>query len=261
MYTLKVLLHLDISWITLTLLELKKDEWISVAILALFASTLKYFFSYWFYISKMFAFLFSTQHYEFFYLRIIVIVCLAMKLMDLLSSWEEGSLFPGETNWSRICALSSFPDLPLLYQHPIQALVTSYTEKGCVCYVCLHLALEATLFLGREGHAAHTLGEAVGKAVVLGYSSPVPVENGWILKLGSTCVLSRFSCVQLFVTRWTVARPAPLSMGSSRQECWSGLPCPPQGIFPTQKSNCHLLSLLHWQASSVPLAPPGEPCS
>ena len=55
----------------------------------------------------MFAFLFSTQHYEFFYLRIIVIVCSAMKLMDLLSSWEEGSLFPGETNGSRICALSS----------------------------------------------------------------------------------------------------------------------------------------------------------
>ena len=31
----------------------------------------------------------------------------------------------------------------------------------------------------------------------------------------------------LFVTPWTVARQAPLSMGFSRQECWSGLPCPP----------------------------------
>ena len=31
------------------------------------------------------------------------------------------------------------------------------------------------------------------------------------------------------VTPWTVARQAPLSMGFSRQEHWSGLPCPPPG--------------------------------
>ena len=45
-------------------------------------------------------------------------------------------------------------------------------------------------------------------------------------------LLSRFSRVQLFVTLWTVARQAPLSMGSSRQEYWSGLPCPPPGDLP-----------------------------
>ena len=39
-------------------------------------------------------------------------------------------------------------------------------------------------------------------------------------------VLSWFSCVQLFVTPWTVAQQAYLSMGFSRQEYWSGLPCP-----------------------------------
>ena len=31
-----------------------------------------------------------------------------------------------------------------------------------------------------------------------------------------------------------------------------------QGIFPTQGSNLHLLCLLHWQAGSFPLAPPGK---
>ena len=31
-----------------------------------------------------------------------------------------------------------------------------------------------------------------------------------------------------------------------------------QGIFPTQGLNPHLLCLLHWQASSLPLAPPGR---
>ena len=40
------------------------------------------------------------------------------------------------------------------------------------------------------------------------------------------CLLSRFSPVQLFATLWTAARQAPLSMGFSRQEHWSGLPRP-----------------------------------
>ena len=46
------------------------------------------------------------------------------------------------------------------------------------------------------------------------------------------CVLSCFSHVPLFVTLWTVARQAPLSMGFSRQEHWSGLPRPPPGDLP-----------------------------
>ena len=38
-----------------------------------------------------------------------------------------------------------------------------------------------------------------------------------------------FSHVQLFVTPWTVAHQASLSVGFSRQEYWSGLPFPPPG--------------------------------
>ena len=45
-------------------------------------------------------------------------------------------------------------------------------------------------------------------------------------------MLSRFSLVQLFATLWTVACQAPLSMGFSRQEYWSGLSCPPPGDLP-----------------------------
>ena len=37
------------------------------------------------------------------------------------------------------------------------------------------------------------------------------------------------SHVQLFATPWTVARQAPLSMGFSRHEYWSGLPFSPPG--------------------------------
>ena len=46
-------------------------------------------------------------------------------------------------------------------------------------------------------------------------------------------MLSHFSCVRFFVTLQTVARQAPLSMGFSRQEYWSGLPCPPLGDLPS----------------------------
>ena len=45
-------------------------------------------------------------------------------------------------------------------------------------------------------------------------------------------MLSHFSHVWLFVTPWTVAHQAPLSMGFSRQEYVSGLPCPPPGDLP-----------------------------
>ena len=41
--------------------------------------------------------------------------------------------------------------------------------------------------------------------------------------------LLSLSCVQLFVAPWTIAHQAPLSMGFSRQEYWSGSPRPPPG--------------------------------
>ena len=45
-------------------------------------------------------------------------------------------------------------------------------------------------------------------------------------------VLSCFHRVRLFVTPWTVAHWVLLSMGFSRQEYWTGLPCPPPGDLP-----------------------------
>ena len=45
-------------------------------------------------------------------------------------------------------------------------------------------------------------------------------------------VPSCFSRVQLFVSPWTIAHQAPLSVGFSREEFWSELPCPPPGDLP-----------------------------
>ena len=44
--------------------------------------------------------------------------------------------------------------------------------------------------------------------------------------------IQSLSRVRTFVTPWTVTCQAPLSVGFSRQEYWSGLPCPPPGDLP-----------------------------
>ena len=67
-----------------------------------------------------------------------------------------------------------------------------------------------------------------------------------------TKLLSR---VRLFATLWTVAFQAPLSIGFSRQEYGSGLPCPPPGDLPHSgiKPGCPAL-----QADSSPLIHQGS---
>ena len=62
-----------------------------------------------------------------------------------------------------------------------------------------------------------------------------------------TLVLSHFSHIRIFANLQTVACQAPLFMGFSRQENWSGLPCPPQrdlpdpGIEPTSPASPALI--------------------
>ena len=65
------------------------------------------------------------------------------------------------------------------------------------------------------------------------------------------------SHVRLFVTPWTVAHQAPLSMGFSRQEYWSGLPFPSPGDLPDPGIAPGSPAL---QADSLPFEPPGTRC-
>ena len=72
------------------------------------------------------------------------------------------------------------------------------------------------------------------------------------------CVLSCFSHVQLFVTLRTEAHQASLTMGLSKQEYWSGLPCHPPGdqlnpgIEPSSPKSpavqVDFLPLSHWES-------------
>ena len=73
------------------------------------------------------------------------------------------------------------------------------------------------------------------------------------------------SCLTLCNPIWTVAHQAPLSMGFSRQEYWSGLLWPPPGDLPDPEiepaspvSSASLVSPA-LAGGSLPLAPPGKP--
>ena len=62
--------------------------------------------------------------------------------------------------------------------------------------------------------------------------------------------------VQLFVTPWTVAYQAPLSVEFSRQEYWSGLPFPSSGDLPNPGIESRSPALL---ADALLSEPPGRP--
>ena len=72
------------------------------------------------------------------------------------------------------------------------------------------------------------------------------------------CMLSHFSCVGLFVTLWTGAHQAPVSMGFSKQESCSGLLCPSPEDLPDPGIKPRSPTL---QVDSLPSEPPRKPLS
>ena len=81
-------------------------------------------------------------------------------------------------------------------------------------------------------------------------------SSGWVVGVGvSVCVLVT-SVKSDSATPWTVACQAPLSMEFSRQEYWSGLPCPAPGDLPNLGTEPRSPAL---QVDSLPFEPPGKP--
>ena len=72
-------------------------------------------------------------------------------------------------------------------------------------------------------------------------------------------MFSHFGHVPLFVTSWTIAHQAPLSMGYSRQEYWSGLPCPPPMDLTNPGIKTKSPASSASQADFLPTEPPGRP--
>ena len=125
--------------------------------------------------------------------------------------------------------------------------------------------------LGQEDHLAK------GMAIILAWKIPWSEEPGKLQSMGlqrvgqdwainsyfcllsCACVLSRFSRVLLFATLWTVTRQASVSMEFSRQEFWSGFPCPPLGDLPDPGIEPTSPVALALQVDSLPLSHQGSP--
>ena len=86
-----------------------------------------------------------------------------------------------------------------------------------------------TIWATKEAQVTYSLTGKWTQAIAVKVSNP----NNQTTREGlGFMTLSRFNRVQLFVTPWTVPDQAPLPMGFSRQEYWSGFPCPPSGDLP-----------------------------
>ena len=72
-------------------------------------------------------------------------------------------------------------------------------------------------------------------------------------------MLSCFSRVRYFEILWTVPGQGPLSMGFSRQEYWSGLPCPPPGDLPDLRIEPSSLTSPALAGGFFTTEPPGKP--
>ena len=135
--------------------------------------------------------------------------------------WEEATLY----TWA-------FPGGSLVKNLP--ANVGDAGDKGSIPGSGRSLEQEMATLL------AYCLGKSHGQRSLASYSP---------------CVLSCFSRVRCYVSLWIVARQAPLSMGVSRQEYWSGLPFPSSGDLPNEGIEARSSAL---QTDSLPSKPPSK---
>ena len=81
----------------------------------------------------------------------------------------------------------------------------------------------------------------------------------WGPRANCVCV-QLLNHVRLVLIPWTVARQAPLPLEFPRKNTGMGSHFLLQEIFLTERSNLHLLHLLHWKADFLPLYYLGSPC-
>ena len=136
-----------------------------------------------------------------------------------------------------------------------------------LCSVCM--LTEHTVLVGRPQFCGCSTKAAIDNTETSG-NCYVPINlftktgiqsTSYSLPTLHVCMLSRFSHVWLFATLWTVAHQAALSKGISKQEYWSGFPCPPApgnlpetGIKPVSPVAPVLL------VDSLTLSHQGSPC-
>ena len=112
-----------------------------------------------------------------------------------------------------MCHIAIFPQININYSFPRDSSVRTLEELFKKLYSSLFISTTNLLWLL--------------------HLPPACSDSSFILFPVSLKVkVKSFSHVRHFATPWTVAHQAPLSIGSSRQECWSGLPFLSPGDLP-----------------------------
>ena len=142
-------------------------------------------------------------------------------------------------------------------QRVTQALATEQQQQMFYVILCKHLGRGVVVlcFIGMDGFLFRKSNYFQQQ---LSHFAALQCVRVWLLCNLPVLVrvLHRFSHVWIFVTTWTVAHQAPLSMGFSKHEYWSGFPCPPPEDIPHPGIKGASPAL---QADSLPLSHQGSP--
>ena len=161
--------------------------------------------------------------------------------------------------WHRIRTIINTASLCilLLFRSKLQKKKIKVSSDNITRKICVHGWLfTISSFQFPDGHNAFGTWEV---------KDPIKKQRLEIRKEGKAAkewrIINKDHCavvnhVWLFVTTWTVAHQAPLSMGFSRQESWSGLPCPPAVYLPDPGIGPSSPAL---QVDSLPAKPQGKP--
>ena len=180
----------------------------------------------------------------------IIFICLQLRPLTCLAYstcrrylqcvWSSSRFLPEPECGRERCAWRALQICGLGTLQSLVIIALIYGDlKGSLCFFYIHSL--RIWFMYRELHKVPRILD-------------LEDEKDWI-----TLFFNMVNCVRLFVTPWSVAHQAPLSMGFSRQEYWSGLPFPSPGDLPDPGIEPSLLCLRHWQMDSLPRAPPRKP--
>ena len=145
-----------------------------------------------------------------------------------------GEVKVGETLFTRSIQFSSVTQSVWLFTTPWTAVHQAFLSITNFQSLLKFMSIESIMLSNHLIFCRPLLLPSIFPSIrVFSNESVLRIRCPGVLTCSNLCVCVKLlqSCLTLF-DLWTIARQAPLSMGFSRQEYWSGLPCPPPWDLP-----------------------------
>ena len=153
------------------------------------------------------------------------------------------------------CTVDPSTSFSFLCQHIFSSCICYFVL--CICMFGLFIQLFIFFSFGAVNLEDSTnISQKIKNIIIISYDPALPLLGIYPKNVLNALYHNR---VQLFVTPWTEAHQAPLSMDFPGKNTGMGCHFLLQEVFPTQGLNLCLLHLLHWQADSLPLCHLGSP--